>query len=440
MSTLSESNSLGAPPGFSPTPHGDAMGNGIEMQTRPFIPDTGSPIKMGATLVSPPIPAAPRLNGQPMNPSESESYLDSLLQPPNREIPTTTGPSSVVTKFSPLSPRTANESSLFESAPELSPEQRQDDIESMGQPSIVEQSSNNMIPVDEINIKLSAYKASGFGNIVKMEISEPTQEMPRIENEIPGEIINKTNQSEILGKITSKFDNTKFAEGFAFDPKKDMKYATSSLIGNVTSAREAWAALSSWALKNKNDDKYPMVIEFMEWLNTQVGTEWRLEDFNGQNAHDLYRSIIKPEMLNTKKPVPAKQSIYNATGDKSTIMSKLEELKEELRKGNTTADNQRLDIDDAKREIESGDATEKLLKGILKNIADLNSKHLKGGILYAPNRLFGVSKDAFRRNELKNFIVKKRMFGGKTQRCGFKGGARKTKKSKSGRKTRRCRK
>ena len=293
---------------------------------------------------------------------------------------------------------------------------------------------------DEINIKLTAYKASGFGNIVKMEISEPTEKMPRIENEIPGEIINKTNQSDILSKITSKFDNTMFAEGFAFDPKKDMKYTTSSLTGKVTTAREAWAALSSWALKNQTDAKYPMVIEFMEWLNTQVGTEWRLEDFQGQNAHDLYRSIIKPELLNTIKPVSAKQTIYNATDDKSTIMSKLEELKEELRKGNTTADNQRLDIDDAKREIESGDATEKLLKGILKNIAELNSKHLKGGILYAPSRLFGVSKDPFRRNELKNFIVKKRLFGGKTQRCGFKGGARKTKKSKSGRKTRRCRK
>ena len=293
---------------------------------------------------------------------------------------------------------------------------------------------------DEINIKLTAYKASGFGNIVKMEISEPTEEMPRIENEIPGELINKTNQSDILSKITSKFDNTRFAEGFAFDPKKDMKYTTSSLTGKVTTAREAWAALSSWALKNQTDAKYPMVIEFMEWLNTQVGTEWRLEDFQGQNAHDLYRSIIKPELLNTIKPVSAKQTIYNATDDKSTIMSKLEELKEELRKGNTTADNQRMDIDDAKREIESGDATEKLLKGILKNIAELNSKHLKGGILYAPSRLFGVSKDPFRRNELKNFIVKKRLFGGKTQRCGFKGGARKTKKSKSGRKTRRCRK
>lgn len=293
---------------------------------------------------------------------------------------------------------------------------------------------------DEINIKLTAYKASGFGNIVKMEISEPTEEMPRIENEIPGELINKTNQSDILSKITSKFDNTRFAEGFAFDPKKDMKYTTSSLTGKVTTAREAWAALSSWALKNQTDAKYPMVIEFMEWLNTQVGTEWRLEDFQGQNAHDLYRSIIKPELLNTIKPVSAKQTIYNATDDKSTIMSKLEELKEELRKGNTTADNQRMDIDDAKREIASGDATEKLLKGILKNIAELNSKHLKGGILYAPSRLFGVSKDPFRRNELKNFIVKKRLFGGKTQRCGFKGGARKTKKSKSGRKTRRCRK
>lgn len=293
---------------------------------------------------------------------------------------------------------------------------------------------------DEINIKLTAYKASGFGNIVKMEISEPTEKMPRIENEIPGEIINKTNQSDILSKITSKFDNTRFAEGFAFDPKKDMKYTTSSLTGKVTTAREAWAALSSWALKNQTDAKYTMVIEFMEWLNTQVGTEWRLEDFQGQNAHDLYRSIIKPELLNTIKPVSAKQTIYNATDDKSTIMSKLEELKEELRKGNTTADNQRMDIDDAKREIESGDATEKLLKGILKNIAELNSKHLKGGILYAPSRLFGVSKDPFRRNELKNFIVKKRLFGGKTQRCGFKGGARKTKKSKSGRKTRRCRK
>ena len=295
---------------------------------------------------------------------------------------------------------------------------------------------------DEINIKLTAYKASGFGNIVKMEISEPIEEMPRIENEIQGELINKTNQSDILSKITSKFDNTKFAEGFAFDPKKDMKYTTSSLAGKVTTAREAWAALSSWALKNQNDAKYSMVIEFMEWLNTQVGTEWRMEDFNGQNAHDLYRSIIKPELLNNIKPVSAKQTIYNATDDKSTIMSKLEELKEELRKGNTTADNQKMDIDDAKREIESGDATEKLLKGILKNIAELNSKHLKNGILYAPNKLFGVSKDAFRRNELKNFIVKKRMFGygGKTQRCGFKGGARKTKKSKSGRKTRRCRK
>jgi hypothetical protein len=429
MSALSESNSLGAPPGFSPTPHGDAMGNGIEMQTRPFIPDTSSPIKMGATLVSP-----------SMNSSESESYLDSLLQPPNREIPTTTGPSAVVTKFSPLSPRIANESSLFESAPELSPEQRQDDIESMGQPAIVEQPSNNMIPVDEINIKLSAYKASGFGNIVKMEISEPTVEVPHIENEIPGEIINKTNQSEILGKITSKFDNTKFAEGFAFDPNKEMKYKTSSLAGKVTTAREAWAALSSWALKHKSDDKYPMVIEFMEWLTKRVGTEWRVEDFNGQNAHDLYRSIIKPEIFNTIKSVSAKQTIYNATDDKSTIISKLDALKEELRKGNSITDNQRMDIEDAKKEIKNGDATESLLKGILKNIADLNSKHLKDGILYAPNRLFGVSKDAFRRNELKNFIVKKRMFGGKTQRCGFKGGARKTKKSKSGRKTRRCRK
>ena len=130
--------------------------------------------------------------------------------------------------------------------------------------------------------------------------------------------------------------------------------------------------------------------------------------------------------------------------DKQAIKDQLETLKSEL-KMNTIGNAQRTEIDNAIQQIETGTTSEGYLKGVLQNIAKLNTTFLKNQILFAPSRFGGISKDPFKNNALTNFILKKRWslgtsYGGRTHRRGNKVGARKTKKSKGVRKTRRCRK
>ena len=432
-----ESAHLSPPPGFSPTPRGNPIGMG-----GPYDPEAGlSPIKMkpDSELMPPPI-IAPRPGAAP--PTEGESGLQSLLRPPPAPL-IGTGVHSLH-NISPVSEKTANQSSMFGPQPQApSPMEMSSvaDIESMGRSAIV---IDGKIPVDEINVKFTAYTAEGFGDVVKMDIVGPEEGKMVAESDIQGDVVNRKNKSVILDKITSAFNNSSsFNNGFAFDPSQSKKQQYSSLMGNVTTGREAWAALAEWGLKNKSDARYPKVIAFMKWLNTQVGTDWRTEDFENQNAHDFYRSIIKPETI-VSLPTTSVKSLYNPSVDKQAIKDQLETLKSEL-KMNTIGNAQRVEIDNAIQQIETGTTSEGYLKGVLQNIAKLNTTFLKNQILFAPSRFGGISKDPFKNNALTNFILKKRWslgtsYGGRTHRRGNKVGARKTKKSKGVRKTRRCRK
>ena len=431
---------LSPPPGFSPTPRGNPIGMGGERG--PYDPEAGlSPIKMkpDSELMPPPI-VAPRLGVAPL--TEGESGLQSLLRP--TPVPLFGNGLHSLHNISPISEKTANQSSMFGPQPQVpSPMEMstEADIESAGQSGMV---TDGKIPVDEINVKFTAYNAEGFGDVVKMDIVGPEEGKMVAESDIPGDVVYRKNQSVILDKITSTFNNSSnFNNGFAFDPSQSKKQQYSSLMGRVTSAREAWAALAEWGLKNKSDARYPKVIAFMKWLNTQVGTDWRTEDFEDQNAHDFYRSIIKPETI-VSLPTSSVKSLYNPSLDKEEIKTQLENLKNEL-KINTIGNAQRTEIDNAIQQIETGTTSEGYLKGVLQNIAKLNSTHLKNQIIYAPSRFGGVSKDPFKNNALTNFILKKRFafgtsYGGRTHRHGNKVGARKTKRTKGVRKTRRCRK